>query len=243
MNQTCSIYPMDNHYLARSSQKSVLITSEMLAHCTVYDHGLCLVPEHTRDTSETVGCAVGLADSRPVSELRKLCAFRCIPNTELIVQEVDTNLLIVTNALKIATHCPSRSTSYMLERKGAAFVRLQCNCSLLIDEDYVVDPPMFCALDELHPIYLASPNLWTRFDNLLGWSTQFFHSHSNQTFDETWTSELPFINVSTAPYRDIPDEEFFNNVTYKEYWMFGLSVAVAVLFIFQIHLCCIFSRI
>ena len=72
MNQTCSIYPMDNHFLARSSRMSVLITSEMLSHCTVYDHGLCLVPEHTRDTSESVSCAVGLAVTRPISELRKL---------------------------------------------------------------------------------------------------------------------------------------------------------------------------
>ncbi|CAG7680993.1 unnamed protein product [Allacma fusca] len=220
--QVCELYPQDARYLAVSSQKSVLLDHHNSRHCSMHDHRLCLIPQCTQDSSESLDCAIGMLYNKPVSELSKSCAFRCSTNTQLIVSQVEETLNVT---------CPNGNEFFRFNKTGAVEVHLRCKCTMVVDGVRSIPAPFFCLPELPHSEYVfrTSPNFWSAIDSAIGSKEQYFHEHSNITIDPTWNANVAVLNL-TKPEMSVPPEEFHiaNYFDLERSWLLALTFVTLI---------------
>ena len=142
---------------------------------------ICHTPLYAKDSSSSVRCALAPLDGKPVGEIANACTFSCFPSTELQAQQLDYFTIVLTNVAALETICPTVIEKRKLELIGAVQVRITLGCTMIVNNVYKISPPIFYLKNRLaeDDIIQLSPNLWSRFDNAIGHSNQYYKSQSN----------------------------------------------------------------
>ena len=115
---------------------------------------------------------------------------------------------------------------------------------MVVNGYYKIIPPLFCpniTFGEDRVIQI-SPNLWSRLDNAIGKSTEYFSSHSNHTFNPSWVKEIPtLVNKKYEPGY-IPDPPLFWNYSTHGFMIGLLAFQSVLMWIAVIALFCIYCK-
>jgi len=184
------------------------------------------VPPNTMESSESLQCAVGMLKGKSVEELSKTCAFRCSSNSELVINQIDQNTMILTNADTLNVTCAGKTNRYIFPRLGAIELYLDCGCKAVV-EGLTLKPsfPCFGPRGESHKIYHVIPDLWSKLRTAVGmFSHTRFRNHT-EILDNEWMNNIPVLNFTTEIPTPLPEPENGTMyIPYKDYFIFACIV-------------------
>lgn len=152
-NQICEVYPQEAAYLAEeigTGTRSILITNHMLRYCSIYEDQLCMVPQFSKDSVQSLKCtslaAAEVRGHQRVETLLKSCSFRCYTSDEVIITQVNDKKIVVTNAHNLTYQCTGNAEEIIqVGRLGAVEIDLECDCSIKINGEEMLPKPFPCA--------------------------------------------------------------------------------------------------
>jgi len=180
-NQTCSLYPQEASYIAESHTQIVFINSYLLRHCSIHELGMCLMPLNTMESADSLQCAVGILQRKPIEDLRNSCLFKCSDNSELIITQVDDNHVFLTNVDILTENCSGfPPVSHHFDKIGSNELKMSCSCSYTANNRKLV-PSLTCFEQEKDNDYHVNvfqtiPKMWSNEKFAVSFFSERIHS-------------------------------------------------------------------
>lgn len=197
--QVCEVWPSEAMFVAtdRHNDRTVMITRNLLKHCSPYENKICLVPRFSRDSTESLHCVKTMLKNTPVEYLKAHCGFRCYDDEEVDIKQNTLGTILITNAKNVTMYCDNSHFHYDIPPIGSLELTLGCSCTTYVN-NIQLDNPLSC-IEKGYYVHdhlkLSIPNVWTKLDNLLQGSNSEHANHSD-ILDNTWHSRVPVLNFT-----------------------------------------------
>lgn len=210
-SKTCTLLIDDIHLAISKDGKEILpISGDARRFCEVSaGHGsnLCFLPRRPSQITYSSNCAELIYHGATIRELFRVCAYRCLPESQPIITAVSHELYIITNPQSNITIICNDENILLPENHlsdpGSLEITLKCECELHMNGKLIIPQNFPCShSQENNDISVTHllPSMWSNFpDFRINPAKSHFNAllldKFNASFNPLWMNNVPHLDI------------------------------------------------
>lgn len=215
----CLLIDEINLAIPTTGDEIIPISGDARRFCeTSTGHGsnLCYLPIRPKQVTFSSNCAELIYKGAPMSELLGVCSYRCLPDKQTIITQVNHETFVITNPLSNITIICGKEIIKIpeatLEEPGSLEIQLKCACELHMQGRLVISENFPCSHstgENNVSVTHILPALWSNFPNFRI-SAAKNHLNSlllnqfNLSFNPEWMQSVSHLDITPPkPINDV----------------------------------------